>query len=114
MNNRLFKSYLMGGFECSTHRRRDGRRLDIIAATGHDRHAGEDYKRLADEGMLTARDGLRWHLIETTSGRYDFSSVEAQIHAATDNGVQVIWDLFHYGYPESINVFSADFPARLA
>ena len=35
----LFRSFVQGGFECSTHRRRDGRRLDVIAASGHDRHA---------------------------------------------------------------------------
>ena len=68
----LFTSYLMGGFECSTHRRFDGRRLDMIEATCHERFADEDYQRLADLGMTTARDGLRWHLIESEPGVDDF------------------------------------------
>ena len=104
----------MGGFECSTHRRRDGRRLDIIDATGHDRFAREDYNRLAELGMKTARDGLRWHLIEQTPGKFDFSSVHAQIAAAAGADVRVIWDIFHYGYPDHLNIFSADFASRFA
>jgi hypothetical protein len=45
---RLFRSFLMGGFESSSHRRAgDGRQLDLIAATRHDRHALDDYRLLA-------------------------------------------------------------------
>ena len=77
-----FKSFLMGGFECSTHRIRSGRRLDMIAATRHDQFAEKDYTRLLNLGMGTARDGLRWHLIETEPYKYDLSSLEAQARAA--------------------------------
>jgi beta-glucosidase/6-phospho-beta-glucosidase/beta-galactosidase len=114
MTGPLFQSWLIGGFECSTHRRRDGRRLDVIAATRHDEFAAVDYRRLAELDMLTARDGLRWHLIEKTSGKFDFSSVSAQMDAAEQAGVQVIWDLFHYGYPDHVQIFSDDFPKRFA
>jgi beta-glucosidase/6-phospho-beta-glucosidase/beta-galactosidase len=110
----IFQSNLMGGFECSSHRRRDGRRLDLIEATGHDKYAREDYQRLAEMGIFTARDGIRWHLIESWPGRYDFSSVENQLTAAAESRVQLIWDLFHYGYPDYIDIFHKDFPARLA
>src|SRR5689334_651471 len=67
----LFKSFFIGGFECSTHRRRDGKRLDLIAATGHDVNAEADYRMLAAHGIRTVRGGLRWHLIETAPRRYD-------------------------------------------
>jgi hypothetical protein len=55
----------MGGFECATHRRNEGRRLDLSAATGHDVNAKVDYQVMADYGIRTVRDGIRWHLIET-------------------------------------------------
>ena len=106
--------YIFGGFECSTHRRLDGRRLDMIAATGHDRFAAEDYRRLSNFGIGAARDGLRWHLIETEPGQHDFSSVNAQLEAAENTGVRVIWDLFHYGYPDYLDIFSDDFRKRFA
>ena len=105
---------MIGGFECSSHRRRDGRRLDMIAATRHDEFAFEDYRRLADLGIKTARDGIRWHLIEAEPNKFDLTSVERQMDAAAKANVQVIWDIFHYGYPEHVDIFSPDFPSRLA
>ncbi len=104
----------MGGFECSTHRDRTGRRLDLIASTKHDTFAREDYDRLMEVGMLTARDGVRWHLIEVEPYRYDFSSLSLQLAAATDTGIEIIWDLFHYGYPDGLDIFSPEFIERFA
>jgi hypothetical protein len=60
----IFKSYFMGGFECSTHRNFQRRRIDVIEATRHDVFAEADYRRLIHFGIRTARDGIRWHLIE--------------------------------------------------
>lgn len=112
--NKLFNSYLMGGFECSTHRRFDGKRLDLIAATRHDEFAEADYERLLKLGMKTARDGVRWHLIEKEPFRYDFSSLEKQTRAVRNTGIQIIWDLFHYGYPDDLDIFSPYFIERFA
>ncbi|HEU0133295.1 MAG TPA: hypothetical protein VFR28_00600 [Allosphingosinicella sp.] len=104
------KSFYMAGFECSSHRRRsDGARLDLIAGTGHDRLVGEDYRSCARHGLLTLRDGLRWHLIEREPGRYDWSSWLPMLEAAAETGVQVIWDLFHYGSPDHLDQGSPEF-----
>jgi beta-glucosidase/6-phospho-beta-glucosidase/beta-galactosidase len=107
-----FDSFFMAGFECSSHRRRDGVRLDLIRATGHDRHALRDYRSCRDLGFRTLRDGLRWHLIEKTPGKYDWSSWMPMLEAAEEAGVQVIWDLFHYGAPDCIDQAGAEFPER--
>jgi beta-glucosidase/6-phospho-beta-glucosidase/beta-galactosidase len=107
-----FESFLMGGFECSSHRRRDGVRLDLIRATGHDKHAFRDYRQLKDLGFGTVRDGLRWHLIGKTPGKYDWSSWLPMLEAAEEAGLQVIWDLFHYGSPDCIDQAAEDFPER--
>jgi beta-glucosidase/6-phospho-beta-glucosidase/beta-galactosidase len=108
----LFKSFFMGGFECSTHHTRSGRRLDLVASTGHDQFVASDYKRLQEQGILTVREGIRWHLIEPTPGDYDFSTVLPIVRAANQMGVQVIWDLFHYGWPDDIDIFSPEFVRR--
>jgi beta-glucosidase/6-phospho-beta-glucosidase/beta-galactosidase len=111
----LFQTFFMGGFECSTHRRsRDRARLDMIAATRHDQFVMSDYRALTDLGIKTARDGLRWHLIEQRPGRYDFSSFLPMLRAAQATGVEVIWDLCHYGWPDDIDVFSPAFVDRFA
>ena len=43
-----FNSFFQAGFECSSHRRRDGVRLDLIRATGHDKHVEQDYRQCRD------------------------------------------------------------------
>src|ERR1044071_6492858 len=86
----IFKSFWLGGFECSTHRlpRRKamgnfaGLRLDLIKATRHDELALQDYARLQSAGIRTARDGVRWHLIEKVPNRYDFASLVPMLRAA--------------------------------
>lgn len=112
----LFRSLFLGGFECSAHRRlRDGARLDLIAATSHDRFARQDYERLHGLGVRAARDGIRWHLIEAGApNKYDWSSVLPMVRAAHDTGTQIVWDLCHYGWPDDLDVFSPAFVARFA
>src|SRR5918912_1568338 len=110
----LFPSFFLGGFECSAHRNTSGRRLDLIAATGHDRFARSDYVRLQVHGIRAARDGIRWHLVERAPGRYDFSADLPLIRAAQETGTQVIWDLCHYGWPDDLDVLSPEFLRRFA
>ncbi len=107
-----FDSWFMAGFECSSHRRRDGVRLDLIRATGHDKHVLQDYRLCKRFGFDTIRDGARWHLIGRTPGKYDWSSWLPMIEAAEEVGLQVIWDLFHYGSPDCIDQGADDFPQR--
>jgi len=109
-----FASFFQAGFECASHRRRDGVRLDLIRATGHDRHVLQDYRQCKALGFGTLRDGLRWHLIEQAPGKYDWSSWLPALEAAAEAGVEVIWDLFHYGAPDHVDPAAADFPQRFA
>src|SRR2546421_10380233 len=92
-SEKLFESFFLGGFECSTHRLATGKRLDEIAATQHDRFAREDYLRLRSVGIRGAREGLRWHLIEAIESQYDFSSAVRMIRTARETKTQTIWDL---------------------
>jgi beta-glucosidase/6-phospho-beta-glucosidase/beta-galactosidase len=122
VNGSTFKSFWMGGFECSTHRlprrksmgRFAGLRLDLTAATRHDEFAFQDYSRLQEVGIRSARDGVRWHLIEKAPFRYDFSSLVPMLKAARETKTQIIWDLLHYGWPDGLNIWSAAFVDRFA
>ena len=104
-----FRSFLMAGFECSSHRRPDGLRLDLVRSTGHAQHALADYRACAAHCLHTVRDGLRWHLIEQAPGRFDWSSWLPMVEAAAAAGVEVIWDLFHYGSPDFLDQGSEAF-----
>jgi beta-glucosidase/6-phospho-beta-glucosidase/beta-galactosidase len=112
--SKIFASFFQAGFECASHRRRDGVRLDLLRATGHHRHVLQDYRQCKELGFSTLRDGLRWHLIEKSPGKYDWSSWRPALEAAEQAGSQIIWDLFHYGIPDHIDPSADDFPDRFS
>ena len=91
-----------------------GKRVDTIAASSHDGLAEIDYGCLSALAIAAARDAFRWHLIEASPGCYDWSSIRRQIAAAQRAGVQVCWDLAHFGLPDWLDPWGPDFVARFA
>lgn len=85
----------------------------MTSAVQHERFCVEDYKRLRELGIQSARDGVRWNLIER-GGAYDWSSWIPMLEAARAENMQVIWDLFHYGWPDGLDIFSPRFIERFA
>ena len=110
----MFRSFFLAGFEGSTGYNRHGHWFDQVVATGHDRTVDDDYRQLAALGIHAARETIRWPLVDLGHGRYDFSTVEPFVEAAHRHGVEVIWDLFHYGYPQGLDLWSEEFPKRFA
>lgn len=86
----------------------------MIAATQHDRFVEDDYRRLTEVGIRAARDTVRWHLIERERGRFDFSTMDVMLEAAAHQGIQIAWDLCHYGWPDDIDLLSPAFIDRFA
>ncbi len=109
----MFRSFFFAGFEGTTGYNRRRQWIDQVAATGHDRHADADYRRLREVGIFAAREAIRWPLVDR-GGAYDFSSVQPFVEASRRHGIDVIWDLFHYGYPRDLDIFSEGFAARFA
>lgn len=105
--------FFWGGFECSSHRRPDGLRLDLTAATGHEAHAFKDYRALKQMGITAVRDGVAWHRIDTR-GKLDWSSALPMLDAAARANVHVSWDICHYGLPDDLDIWSEAFADRLA
>ncbi len=94
------------------HKITGGKRLNMTAATRHDEFVDSDYRLIQECGMTTARDGIAWHLIETHPGRYDFSSAVRLLRAARRTNTQVIWDLFHFGWPDWLDILTPEFVTR--
>jgi hypothetical protein len=110
----MFRSFFLAGFEGSTGYNRHGQWFDQVVATGHDETVHDDYAEIAALGIAAAREVVRWPLVDLGRGRYDFSSVEPFLRAASDNDVAVIWDLFHYGFPKDVDPWGDEFPRRFA
>jgi beta-glucosidase/6-phospho-beta-glucosidase/beta-galactosidase len=109
----MFRSFFFAGFEGTTTSNVERQWIDQISATQHDEQADADYFRLREVGMRAAREAIRWPLVDQ-NGRYDFSSVQPFVEASRRHRVEVIWDLFHYGYPRDLDPFSEQFIARFA
>ncbi len=108
----MFKSFAWGGYEAASHTRGDHVRVDTLESSGHARWARLDHAILGSLGVRVVREALRWHLIG--EGRRDWSSAQAQIDAARATGMEVIWDICHWGVPDGMDVMAPDWPNRLA
>ncbi|MDP9054011.1 MAG: beta-galactosidase [Acidobacteriota bacterium] len=102
---RIFRSFFQAGYECSTHKLEDGKRLDLLRSTRHDEFTEQDYARLGEFGIQTVREGIRWTLIEPRPGDYDFSTVRPFLKAARNQNVEIVWDLLHFGWPDYLDIF---------
>jgi hypothetical protein len=108
----LFDGIFLGGFECSCHKLQNGHRLDLHASTRHDELVAADYARLRSVGMTACRDGISWVKAEPRPGRFDFRAALPFVRAADRTGVEVIWDLMHFGWPDDVDPFAPSFASR--
>lgn len=97
-----FKSFFMGGFECADHINRSGERINLVKETQHDIRATEDYELLYNTGIKVVREGICWSNVETAPYIFDFSSLKIYLDTAKKLGMQIIWDLCHFGYPDGL------------
>jgi beta-glucosidase/6-phospho-beta-glucosidase/beta-galactosidase len=113
IQSRLFRSFWLAGFESACHINRQGKRLDLVSATQHDRELEADYARVKALGFHGVRESVRWHLVDR-GRRLDFSTVRPILEAARRQDVQILWTLCHYGWPEDVSIFSVAFVERFA
>lgn len=115
-NSRLpiphFNSFMMAGFECTYAKAENGRRFDLLHASRHDSKCAQDYTLLKERGILTVREGLSWHQIDQGMGHYEFSRFEPMMQTGQELGIQQIWDLSHFDFPEDLDPFSDKFVRR--
>lgn len=103
----------MAGFECSDQLNTFGNRVDLLEMTGHIDLLREDYRRVRSLNMRTVREGIRWSTVEYKPYQYDFSVVEQMIRVGKEEGIQQIWDICHFGYPDDLSPFHPHFTQRL-
>lgn len=108
----FFKSYFQGGFECADQVNRHAIRVNLLQETEHDIRIEEDYRLLNDLNIFTAREGICWSNVEKEAGFFDFSEVLVRMKAAEKYGIQVIWDLIHFGYPDGLFPTHPHFASR--
>lgn len=99
---KIFNTFFMGGYECADHINRSGERINLLKETQHDSRVVEDYELLSSIEIKTVREGICWSAVEVVPGVFDFSEVLNRMQAAEEFGIQQIWDLIHFGYPDGL------------
>ncbi|MBS7231538.1 hypothetical protein KHA90_10940 [Flavobacterium psychroterrae] len=99
---KIFNTFFIGGYECADHINRSGERINLLQETQHDIRITEDYEALCALGIKTVREGICWSNVEKSAGIFDFSEVYNRMKAAETFGIQQIWDLIHFGYPDGL------------
>lgn len=112
MPETVFKSFWMGGYECTDQLNHYGNRVDLLTLTGHIDHIESDYDLLSQVNISTVREGIRWNRVEQHPYDYDFSIAEKMINAGKVKQIQQIWDICHFGYPDDLSPLHPHFERR--
>ncbi|WP_454802416.1 amine oxidase [Mucilaginibacter phyllosphaerae] len=112
-NNNPFQSFWMAGFECSDKLNAHRQRVDMLSLTGHLAQSDVDYKHLKHFGISTVREGIRWSFVEAAPYQYNWTEVEKMIRNGIENGIQQVWDICHFGFPDGLSPLDNDFTPRL-
>jgi len=109
-----FQSFWWAGFECTDQLNCFGNRVDFLPLTGHLQLLREDYERLDQFNLHTVREGIRWSQVERTPYQYNWSVVETMLTEGHRQGIQQVWDLCHFGYPDDLTPLHPMFARRFA
>ncbi|MXV50576.1 amine oxidase [Pedobacter sp. HMF7647] len=107
-----FTSFWMAGFECADHLNSSRQRVSLLKETAHDLLVKHDYERLKAFGINAVREGICWSEVEISPYKFDFSRLERFIEAAEETGIQQIWDICHFGFPDDLNPMNPHFKDR--
>jgi beta-glucosidase/6-phospho-beta-glucosidase/beta-galactosidase len=114
LNNNPFKSFLMGGFECADQQNAFGNRVDLYKTSGHDQYLEADYDQLNELGIKIVREGIRWSAVEIKPYQYDWREVDRMISVSKAKGIQVVWDICHFGFPDDLTPLHPMFSRRFS
>ncbi|HEX5837900.1 MAG TPA: beta-galactosidase [Anaerolineales bacterium] len=89
-------------------------RQDEVELIRHDEFLEADYRLLVEAGCVGVRDAARWYLTHPAPGLYDWTWLDRVVAAADKHGLKLYLDLWHYGYPDWLDILSVDAPAHFA
>ena len=117
-NKPLFKPIELWAFleNSDFQRHRDGEvvRWDEVHLTRHDERLEPDYKMLVDAGFVGVRDAARWYVSHPGRGQFDWTWLDRVVSAAEKYKLALYLDLWHYGYPDWLDLMAPDAPEQFA
>ena len=89
-------------------------RQDEVRLIRHDEFLEADYQLLRGAGCAGVRDAAWWYVSHPAPGRFNWSWLDRVVAAAEKWGLKLYLDLWHYGYPDWLDILSADAPMHFA
>lgn len=89
-------------------------RMDEVSLIRHDEFLDTDYRLMKSIGARGVRDAARWYLSHPAPGRFDWTWIDRMMDAADQHELGMYIDLWHYGYPDWLDIMSADAPYHFA
>ena len=91
-----------------------GERVDFLNVTRHLDSIDLDYRNLGLLNIRTVREGIRWSQVEKRAYTYDWTVVDRLMEAGRFHGIQQVWDICHFGYPDDLTPLHPMFARRFA
>lgn len=96
-------------------RKREGMyRQDEVKLIRHDEFLETDYQLLQNIGCIGVRDAARWYVSHPAPGRFDWWWLKRVVTVAEKYGLKLYLDLWHYGYPDWLDLMHPDAPDHFA
>lgn len=109
-----FNTFWLAGYECTDQQNAFGNRVDFLPLTGHLDHLDNDYRDIAGLNIRTVREGIRWSQVEKRAYVYDWTVVRQMLVRGKALGIQQLWDICHFGYPDDLTPLHPMFARRFA
>ena len=97
-------------------RRKDGSlyRQDEVRLIQHDEFLEADYQLLVEAGCVGVRDAAWWYTSHPAPGTFNWTWLDRVVTAAEKYKLKLYLDLWHYGYPDWLDILSPEAPFHFA
>ncbi len=89
-------------------------RWDEVLLNRHDERLEQDYQLLVDTGVVGIRDAARWYVTHPAPHTFDWTWLDQVVAAAKKFNLTLYLDLWHYGFPDWLDLMSPDAPEHFA
>jgi hypothetical protein len=96
------------------HRRGKLYRQDEVKLIRHDKFLEIDYQLMVSAGCVGIRDAARWYLSHPAPGVFNWNWMDRVVCMAEKYNLKLYIDLWHYGYPDWLDILAPDAPLHFA
>ena len=87
---------------------------DEVRLIRHDEFLEADYQLLIEAGCIGVRDAAWWYISHPAPGIFNWTWLDRVVAAAEKYKLKLYLDLWHYGYPDWLDILSPDAPFHFA